>query len=886
MAPEHADEARIAALALPDEEASEDKDNHNMGKAPFVGDAILPSNEAAVAAVNLPEVNVASADSPSDALGGRLADAAHQELPPPALDVMILPVIPAPPPAASSERQQRITYSDPLRMSIDLSSGDGGMYPHLAQYQEHKYAKTCIEVPTDRLQMTRTDVLLRFKQALEKGMFCERSSVSSDTKALFVSMHELTSSRRPQFFIEFSGRAPQKSVSNLLSFAFPSLPILFYPLGAPDDASPTSAATECPESLRANLLEVDARPGRRAQSMLRGSFDCFQHLDSFERFAGGMFPFEFEEYVAAAVCRCNVTWVPRALPADPYFSMWTNSSDLIASAMASTATSCGYRIEVPSDSEPAVSSSSSSKTSGSSSSSSSSSSLSKTTSFSSSVSSSRRRRLTHILVHRVDAAAASSSSSSPPSSSSDSSLVPFSLQSSDGSSRGSSSSGSSSKRSYGYRRPSFVSPEEPQGDIPSSDRLASSSSLSAGNGRAVVPVEALSLQRLLDLKLRPAALASVLSSFAAAREDIFGAEPAPSSSSSSLASSSSSGGGGRWVYRADDEERSARELPPLLLFGDGRVAPLRQATDPSSSSPSSSSAGSSAVAAAGMRGRGSGSRRLASSAGPAQRHHRRLMDERAFSLSSSSSSNSSSSSSGLLSSSLRSRPTYAPTAPPLRNTEASLSDSSSSLQQQQGASGSSGDGGGGGGAADVFSLFSAGAEASFQRSSGRSGLGFMASSRSSYYSSSSSSGGRQSSSSSSSSSSGPDTEWTLPSDGGGGSSEIARSRFLNETARLTAAAESAQGPLFSSFPDSSSGGGGGGTSGDLSLTALGRASLRALRDRERAHLKAWLAALSGGSASDSSSRSSSGDGLKPSSFNAALKRTAIAGADSILVFGR
>jgi hypothetical protein len=93
------------------------------------------------------------------------------------------------------------------------------------------------------------------------------------------------------------------------------------------------------------------------------AFDCVQLVSSFESIFSqdtDPLPFDMEDALGWALCRCNVTIVPSKLPATAFFSYWESVDMLVAEAILATNGACAVTVNISSAHAP-VSSSTSSK---------------------------------------------------------------------------------------------------------------------------------------------------------------------------------------------------------------------------------------------------------------------------------------------------------------------------------------------------------------------------------------------------------------------------------------------------------------------------------------------------------------------------------------------
>ena len=696
-------------------------------------------------------------------------------------------------------KEARKIYSDPIIFSItrDTQLLLDRQFPYLSTFQEYRYSDTCIEAPVDNLRISRTEAVRRFKTALQTGDFCDRTKISNDLKPVFESIHGFTLISKPKFFIELSSHLPQYSISNMMSYAFPTLTILYYgsSLQNIDDTSNDKPKSSCIETLRGNVIEMSVNPYQPRGSVFTGKFDCFQFIDSLEKFSGDMFPFEFEEYLSRAICRCNATWIPLKMPDDAFFTMWSNSTDLIVSAMTSSSTACSYRIELNTDSPlskgttPTASASATyvKKSYGSSASSTSSSSSTK-----------YRQKSTHFIVYREESGMTVDKTSGLSSSVLKASSLSHHI--------------SKEKRAQSNNY-------QPSSSFAKSDYLFS------GEPNKL---DVLTVQRIMSLGLKPSAMVSVLSSFAASQEDMLNFDMDPSS------------------------------LLGLVLRGDGYIQ-LDYLSDPSDStsdqltSSDSINSGYNAFTDGIVHSRGSSSldsrvkRRLGDVENPSNWH---------VNIGSGASAGSNSSSTTSLS--VGSTPSMAPTTPVLAKNELaspvsiSASETNSLVSSAEQIAG------------EIYSLFShASQDLSFRGSSGRSGRGFFSKTGSiASYS------GFQNS----------DSEWVLPM----ADSLIPHSSFVNSSLFQVASTESEY-----TTPVSESNG--------ISLNALGRASLRALKERERNQLRNWLSIIIASEndklagkvkALNKRNLKSGKSDDKASDLSRLIRRSKISSAETVLIFGR
>lgn len=234
------------------------------------------------------------------------------------------------------------------RGEIPLTKASDGVesFPYLKRYQLYSYREGCISEDT---QTSKGDVVRHFKNAIEYGGFCEQNFMSNDIKVMFEAIYNFVDQQTPKLFIELSGRSAINSIAHVVSFTWPSLMVMFHQLPRSEsqfDASTTTSLDEnienCHNSLPSNVLTVRGVPSPWVEQM-----DCFQFIDGYEDYAADILPFELEEMLGQTICRCNITWMPVDLPKTAYFTVWGNSTDLLAAAMRTVLTKCSYSVHVP-----------------------------------------------------------------------------------------------------------------------------------------------------------------------------------------------------------------------------------------------------------------------------------------------------------------------------------------------------------------------------------------------------------------------------------------------------------------------------------------------------------------------------------------------------------
>lgn len=243
-----------------------------------------------------------------------------------------------------------------VEMEISLQKAPHGteVFPYLKRYQANAFSEACV---LEDKRRSKGDAVRDFKKALQFGGFCEQNSISSDVKIMFEAIYEVFSENKPKFFIEYSSGSVKNSIAHMVSFTWPWLLVMFHQLpvtqksnGLNQDPIPNSASVNdnlayCHNSVPSNVITVKegGEGGLGTEQM-----DCFQFVEGYEDYAVDMLPFELEEYLGHSICRCNVTWLPINLPQTAYFTVWGNSTDLLAAAMATVAKKCSYDVHVPS----------------------------------------------------------------------------------------------------------------------------------------------------------------------------------------------------------------------------------------------------------------------------------------------------------------------------------------------------------------------------------------------------------------------------------------------------------------------------------------------------------------------------------------------------------
>ena len=225
------------------------------------------------------------------------------------------------------------------------------IYPFLKRYQTQSFKDGCII--SDK-RTTKGDIVRQVRKALQMGGFCEDNRVSSQVTVIFEAVFEAVSKQAPKFFIQHSSKSVANSLSHMVSYTWPGMLVLFNQLeqlslpgasAGTDPASINQNLAYCHNSVPSNVIKTSG------EFVSETSMDCYQYIETFEDYAADMLPFEFEESLGQAICRCNISWVPISLPNTAYFTVWGNSTDLLGAAMQTAIKTCGYRVQMPPKSE-------------------------------------------------------------------------------------------------------------------------------------------------------------------------------------------------------------------------------------------------------------------------------------------------------------------------------------------------------------------------------------------------------------------------------------------------------------------------------------------------------------------------------------------------------
>jgi hypothetical protein len=154
---------------------------------------------------------------------------------------------------------------------------------------------------------------------------------------------------KPPLFVEFSSSA--SSASLVVSLALPSTISLLFDSSVfhrtpenPRPANLPSCAEEImpdksnpPSNVIVSTYPLPSTFDYSSSSLFNVPLDCVQLISSIEAIftSSSLLPFDVEEALGLALCRCNTTILPSKLPTSSFFSYWNDMKMLIAEAAAS-----------------------------------------------------------------------------------------------------------------------------------------------------------------------------------------------------------------------------------------------------------------------------------------------------------------------------------------------------------------------------------------------------------------------------------------------------------------------------------------------------------------------------------------------------------------------
>ena len=218
-------------------------------------------------------------------------------------------------------------------------------------YENELYYKEIIrgDHPMQEIIPADLDVVDLFHQAMNKGSYCvvPKSSTSNykstSTNAVYSSMKMYIDSNFPSYVVEYRSSVASSNdpIGLKLASKYPFLSVISIEysdtLTGYEESTSTKSTTAstCGNNqqdsslLPSNFYQVKDSMQLSPSWASTNNGDCVQMIESFAFFVDELLPFEFEQAVGNALCRCEVSFMPKYLPALPYFANWDSVSSLV-----------------------------------------------------------------------------------------------------------------------------------------------------------------------------------------------------------------------------------------------------------------------------------------------------------------------------------------------------------------------------------------------------------------------------------------------------------------------------------------------------------------------------------------------------------------------------
>ena len=283
--------------------------------------------------------------------------------------ILVPAPVPAPPPVpllhvesepadlTASDKSQVDAPWTPVQMTLTVPQhavGDDSLV--FARLRRH-YVDLVIEGRRQYRpsQLNDEDVVEVLHRALNTGSLSPTwDSSPPQQKDLVETLIKVIKLKKPKTFFDVTTSSLPTSFGKFVSDTFPWMLSVLLPVVV--KKTPFSEAVASRENL--NLMNATAASSNLYVAKTRsaasapfpgGVFDCLQVIEGLDSLVSSQLPFEFEESLGRALCRCNTTILPKDLPRTGYFSFWESTSALLLAAVVAAQDLCSIRLDLPAD---------------------------------------------------------------------------------------------------------------------------------------------------------------------------------------------------------------------------------------------------------------------------------------------------------------------------------------------------------------------------------------------------------------------------------------------------------------------------------------------------------------------------------------------------------
>lgn len=222
-------------------------------------------------------------------------------------------------------------------------SGEGSDPTHFAQIAslfEEDFAKLKRnhERPRSETEFISDSPVQMVHRVLRTGLVAPTVvSAAARSGNIIEAVQDAAITLRPGLFLHHSADPLCSSTSAVAAGEVNGLStLLFHYNSKPDD--------DCTGSIRPSNLLVSPQSMSSIVKDVFRPLNCLQVIDDLELFVADLLPFEFESFFSDLLCQCNMTYVPKLLPTNPYFTVWDSLENLLQSASLVPDAKCSLSI--------------------------------------------------------------------------------------------------------------------------------------------------------------------------------------------------------------------------------------------------------------------------------------------------------------------------------------------------------------------------------------------------------------------------------------------------------------------------------------------------------------------------------------------------------------